>query len=225
MASECACFKWMEQQFSLVNQGRAGQLDLERLAVGTSYAEAWRLYELAVARGGETQSAAANLQRFNAWCTRSAAQGDANAQYNLGNAHAGGRPGVPQSYERAFELYKLSEAQGNAMATANLAACYANGWGVEVSYAEARRLYELAVARGDVKIAPYNRWPVNLQRFNAYLQQHCPLLGQRVVLRGLTTAASPPRPSMGRAAPPSTTAAARRIPRPATGTSTAGGTR
>ena len=92
--------------------------------------------------------------------------------------------GVPQSYERAVELYKLSEAQGNALATTNLAVCYATGRGVDQSFAEARRLYELAVARGEAECAP-----ANLQHLNEYIQQHCPLLGQRVVLRGLNTAA------------------------------------
>ena len=31
--------------------------------------------------------------------------------------------------------------------------------------------------------------PVNLQQLNDFIQQRCPLLGQRVVLHGLTTAA------------------------------------
>ena len=91
---------------------------------------------------------------------------------------------MPQSYERAIELYKLSEAQGNADATNNLGRCYGNGWGVDQSFAEARRLYGLAVARGDSEVAPYN-----LQATNNEIQQYCPLLGQRVVLRGLNTAA------------------------------------
>ena len=61
--------------------------------------------------------------------------------------------------------------------------CYDNGWGVDQSYAEARRLYELAVARGETQAAP-----ANLQRINDRIQQFCPLLAQRVVLRGLNTA-------------------------------------
>ena len=91
---------------------------------------------------------------------------------------------MPQSYERAVELYKLSSAQGNAIATTNLGSCYAYGDGVDMSYAEARWLYELAVARGAGEPAPDN-----LQAVNAYIQQDCPLLGQRVVLRGLNTSA------------------------------------
>ena len=56
--------------------------------------------------------------------------------------------------------------------------------GVDQSYAEARRLYELAVARGEAQAAPGN-----LQATNTDIQQVCPLLGQRVVLRGLATTA------------------------------------
>ena len=47
---------------------------------------------------------------------------------------------MPQSYERAFELYKLSSAQGHTSATNSLGLCYAHGRGVDQSYAEARRL-------------------------------------------------------------------------------------
>jgi len=72
----------------------------------------------------------------------------------------------------------------DAMATTNLGACHFHGRGVDQSYAEARRLYELAVARGDAVCAPDN-----LQHANDDIQQCCRLLGQRVVLRGLTTAA------------------------------------
>ena len=54
---------------------------------------------------------------------------------------------MPQSHERAVELYKLSEAQGHAHATTNLGVYYNHGNGVEQSYAEARQLSELAAAR------------------------------------------------------------------------------
>ena len=91
---------------------------------------------------------------------------------------------MPQSYERAVEMYMLSSAQGDGRATTSLGVCYHNGEGVNQSFAEARRLYELAVARGGSKAAPGN-----LQRLNDEIQQHCPLLDQRVVLRGLNTAA------------------------------------
>ena len=91
---------------------------------------------------------------------------------------------MPQSYERAVELYKLSAAQGHAIATYNLGSCHYSGRGVDQSFAEARRLYELAVARGQTQDAPHL-----LQGLKDHIQQYCPLLGQRVVLSGLNTAA------------------------------------
>ena len=124
-----------------------------------------------------------SYERAAEWWAKAAEQGYAGAQLNLGIAHQEGA-GVPQSYERAVELYKLGEAQGNSMATNNLGRCYETGWGVDQSYAEARRLYEMAVVRGDSAVAPRN-----IQATNANIQQVCPLLGQRVVLRGLNTAA------------------------------------
>jgi len=161
----------------------------------------------------EDQGCEQSHERAAEWWAKAAKQGDADAQYNLGNAYKGGQ-GVPQSYERAVELYKLSEAQGHADATTSLRRCYAYKEGVDMSYAEARRLYELAVARGESEHAP-----TNLQRLNDHTQQNSPLLGQRVVLGGLNTAA------LNGTALPSTSAAARGIPRSATGSSPAGGTR
>ena len=107
----------------------------------------------------------------------------ARAQSALGRAHQDGT-GVPVNYERAIELIRLSEAQGDATATTCLGFSYTNGFGVDQSYAEARRLYRLAVAQGETAVAPDN-----LQITNDRIQQLCPLLAQRVVLRGLNTAA------------------------------------
>ena len=112
-----------------------------------------------------------------------AEKGDDQAQHSLGLAYADGE-GVPQSDEHAIELYKLSSAQGHVSATTNLGTAYGHGQGVDMSYAEGRRLFELAVARGDSEVAP-----TNLQILNDYIQRNIPLLGQRVVLRGLNTAA------------------------------------
>ena len=123
-------------------------------------------------------------ERAVEWWAKAAEQGQVSAQYNLGRAHYLGE-GLPQSYERAIELFRLSEAQGHADATANMGVCYANGHGVDQSHAEARRLYELAVARDYETELTLG----NVQQINDHIQQHCPLLGQRVVLRGLATVA------------------------------------
>ena len=91
---------------------------------------------------------------------------------------------MPQSHERAFELFKLSKAQGHAAATCNLAMGNTTGIYVDHSVAEARRLFELAMVRGETQVAPQH-----VQAINNDIQQHCPLLGQRVILDGLNTAA------------------------------------
>ena len=124
-----------------------------------------------------------SYERAAEWWAKAAEQRYAEAQTNLGHAYCAG-DGVPQSYERAVELYRLSAAQGHAGATNCLGRCHHSGEGVDHSVAEARRLYELAVARGEAQVAPGN-----LQLINDDIQQVCPLLGQRVVLRGLNTAA------------------------------------
>jgi TPR repeat protein len=63
--------------------------------VAQDYAEAVRLYRLA------------------------AAQGDANAQFNLGDMFENGK-GVAQDRGEAIRLYRLAAAQGSANATAAL---------------------------------------------------------------------------------------------------------
>ena len=124
-----------------------------------------------------------SYERAAEWWAKAAEQGHADAQFNLGLAYNTGQ-GVTQSYERAVELYKLPAAQGHPGALCNLGKCYFYSEGVDNSYAEARRLFELAVAGGEATHAPRN-----LQRLNSIIQQDCPLLAQRVVLRGLDTEA------------------------------------
>jgi TPR repeat protein len=92
--------------------------------VAQDYAEAVRLYRLAVA------------------------QGHADAQSNLGFMFENGR-GVAQDYAEALRLYRLAVAQGNAYAQNNLGFMYEKGHGVAQDRAEAIRLYRLARAQGD----------------------------------------------------------------------------
>ena len=60
------------------------------------------------------------------WFKKSAAQGHAGAQCNLGLCYCKGE-GVPQSYEEAVVWFKKSAAQGDARAEFNLGNCYWNG--------------------------------------------------------------------------------------------------
>ena len=62
------------------------------------------------------------------WYRLSAEQGDASAQFNLGNMYANGE-GVPQDDAEAVRWYRLAAEQGNAGAQLNLGNMYANGRG------------------------------------------------------------------------------------------------
>ncbi len=78
---------------------------------------------------------------------RTADQGDAAAQANLGFLYASGR-GVPQDYGEAVRWYRLAADQGNGNAQYNLGFLYANGRGVPQDYGEAVGWYRLAADQG-----------------------------------------------------------------------------
>ena len=76
-----------------------------------------------------------------------AEQGNADAQFNLGECYYFGR-GVEQSYEEAVKWYRKAAEQGNAYAHCNLGICYYNGRGVEQSYEEAVKWFRKAAEQG-----------------------------------------------------------------------------
>jgi TPR repeat protein len=79
-----------------------------------------------------------------------AAQGHADAQFNLGFMHAKGR-GVPQDYGLALKWYRLAAAQGHAKAQSNLGVMYYKGNGVPQDYVEAVKWFRLAAAHGNAE--------------------------------------------------------------------------
>ena len=81
-------------------------------------------------------------KRITEW-SRTAAQGDAGAQFNLGLLHAKGQ-GVPKNYAEAFKWFHLAALQGNTQAQFYLGAMYANDLGVQKNYAEALKWVRLA---------------------------------------------------------------------------------
>ncbi len=83
-----------------------------------------------------------------------AAQGDADAQYNLGVMYGKGQ-GVTLDYARAVRWYRKSAEQGDADAQYNLALMYDNGYGVPQDYVQAAKLYKKAAEQGDTE-AQYN---------------------------------------------------------------------
>ena len=81
--------------------------------------------------------------------------GDANAIFNLGVCYSTGVYGLPQDYEKAFELYHRAGELGYASAYYNIGNAYYNGRGVERNEKKAEHYYEQAAIRGD-EMARYN---------------------------------------------------------------------
>ncbi len=81
------------------------------------------------------------------WFEKAAAQGDAEAQYNLGVMHAKGQS-ARKDYARARELWEKAAAQGLAQAQANLGVLYRNGHGVPKDNAIAKEWFGKACDNG-----------------------------------------------------------------------------
>ena len=83
-----------------------------------------------------------------------AEQGDAAAQYNLGQMYRNGQ-GVHQDYAQAAAWYRKAAEQGDAAAQYNLGVMYANGKGVRQDDAQAVAWYRKAAEQGNA-MAQYN---------------------------------------------------------------------
>jgi uncharacterized protein len=83
-----------------------------------------------------------------------AKQGDAAAQYNLGQMYRKGQ-GVPQDDKTAVKWYRLAAEQGDADAQFNLGVMYDEGRGVPQDHKTAVKWYRLAAEQGDA-FAQYN---------------------------------------------------------------------
>jgi uncharacterized protein len=82
------------------------------------------------------------------WYRKSAEQGNAFAQLNLGFMYAHGQ-GVTQDYAEAAKWYRKSAEQGNADAQNNLGLMYDNGQGVTQDYVEAHMWLNLAASKSN----------------------------------------------------------------------------
>ncbi|MDR4518707.1 MAG: sel1 repeat family protein [Nitrosomonas sp.] len=82
------------------------------------------------------------------WFYRSAEQGYADAQFNLGLMYANGE-GVGQDMHEAVELFKKAALQGHVDAQNNLGALYFMGEGVERDEDEAIAWFEKAAKQGN----------------------------------------------------------------------------
>ena len=88
------------------------------------------------------------------WYAKVAAQGDANAQCNLGVLFRNGQ-GVAQDDTAAAAWYAKAAAQGNTDAQCNLGVLYENGAGVTQDFKAAAALFAQAAASGDTKAAAH----------------------------------------------------------------------
>ena len=79
-----------------------------------------------------------------------AEQGDAEAQFCLGNCYCIG-DGVKQDYSEAFKWFRKAAEQGDAGAQCNLGICYAEGHGIKQDYSEATKWLGKAIVQRDLK--------------------------------------------------------------------------
>ena len=88
-------------------------------------------------------SFAANIDELK----KAAEQGDAQAQYNLGNCYAFGK-GVEKNLSEAVKWYRKAAEQGDAQAQYNLGVCYYNGQGMIQNNIKAYAWIAVASANG-----------------------------------------------------------------------------
>jgi TPR repeat protein len=84
------------------------------------------------------------------WYRKAAEQGNAIAQFSLGNKYLNGE-GVSQDYAEAVKWYRKAAEQGYARAHLNLGWMYYDGRGVTQDYAEAAKWYRKAAEQGHAK--------------------------------------------------------------------------
>ena len=82
------------------------------------------------------------------WFRKAADQGDAVAEFLLGNQYANGK-GVPQDYSEAMIWFQRAVGQGHAVAKLHLGVMYAEGRGVPQDYVLAHMWFSLAAAQGE----------------------------------------------------------------------------
>ena len=74
---------------------------------------------------------------------KAAEQGDAEAQFSLGNMYAEGQ-GVPQDEQQAISWFRKAAELGFAPAQVNLGVMYTQGQGVEQNLVEAHKWFNIA---------------------------------------------------------------------------------
>ena len=94
-------------------------------------------HNLSASQASEQDYSAQDYQKAQQSYEKAAADGNAEAMFNLGVLHIKGQ-GVTQDYGQARQWYEKAAAAGNAGAMASLGALYAEGQGVKQDYQLAR---------------------------------------------------------------------------------------
>jgi TPR repeat protein len=94
-----------------------------------------------------SQAALTDYAEAMKWYSKSADQGQASAQVNLGLMYAEGE-GVPQNEAEAAKWYRRAAEQGNASGQSNLGVMYRNGKGVPQDPVRAYMWLSLSAAQG-----------------------------------------------------------------------------
>ncbi len=102
----------------------------------------------AISKDASGKTLSTDPEKAAAWFHRSAAQGYADAQFNLGLLYANGE-GVPKDPAKAVELFKKAADQGNTDAQNNLGVMYYTGEGVPQDAAKATEWFKKAAAQGN----------------------------------------------------------------------------
>ena len=97
---------------------------------------------------------AGNYEEAVKWYRKSADQGNAWAQNNLGFCYQEGN-GVEQSYEEAMKWYLMAAGQNHSSAENAIGFFYAKGYGVVANKEEAVKWYKKAAEHGS-HVAQYN---------------------------------------------------------------------
>lgn len=92
---------------------------------------------------------APNVNKATKLYIKAAANGNADAQYNLGICYETGN-GVEKNEHSSCAMYRLAAAQGHDGAQNNLACCYLDGIGVQKNLEKAKKLFKLAATKGNV---------------------------------------------------------------------------
>lgn len=159
-----------KRHFTLLSQAANEGLALAQANLGYAYRDGVgckQSYELAVACWEKSVSGPTILP---------------SVYTDIGYAYQEGL-GVQQNFKHAADLFKRGADHRDAGAMNNLARCYRAGEGVRNSFAEARRLYQLAHKTIPMVIE-------NIRGLEDDITKRCPLLGERVILYDLVSAVS-----------------------------------